>query len=86
MLSRKESSQAARLTFWRMEKGAGMSTQDVEGEPAQDSKIFRAVVLPGPAAVLGEDDVEYPMELVLDAQWLRMTRSNVLAGIYLERR
>src|SRR5882757_10805304 len=47
--------------------GVGMGLEDVEREPAQDSEVLGSVVLSRAVAILVEVDVEYPMELVLDA-------------------
>src|SRR2546421_333375 len=44
-----------------------VSSQDVEGEPAQGGKVLGSIVLSGTIVVLGELNVEYPMELVFDA-------------------
>src|SRR3979490_2032487 len=44
----------------------GVSSQDVEGKPAQNSKVLGSIVLSRPIAIFGEMDVEPPMELVLD--------------------
>jgi len=46
----------------------GVGSQDVEGEPPENGKVFWGVVLARSVAVLSEMDVEHPMELVLDAQ------------------
>src|SRR5690242_18073741 len=49
------------------DRGAvGVGPQDVECEPAQDSEVFGGVVLSSAVGVLGEVDVEHPMEPVLD--------------------
>src|SRR5260370_18014474 len=39
---------------------------DVEGEATHDRQVLRGVVLPGTVAVLVQDDVENPVQLVLD--------------------
>src|SRR5260370_26919770 len=39
---------------------------DVEGEAPHDRQVLRGVVLPGTVAVLVQDDVENPVQLVLD--------------------
>src|SRR5262245_36841194 len=50
-----------------LDRGAiGVGSQDVEGKPTQDGEVFGCVVLSGAVGVLGEVDVEHPMELVLD--------------------
>src|SRR5882757_6432411 len=45
----------------------GMSSQDVEGEPAQNGEVLGSMVAARAVAVLGKMHVEYPMEPVLDA-------------------
>jgi hypothetical protein len=47
--------------------GCRMAPNDIESEPAQDREVFRAVVFPGSGAVFAEDDVEDPMQSILDA-------------------
>src|SRR5437660_11835270 len=44
-----------------------MSSQDVEGEPAQNGEVLGSMVAARAVGVLGKMDVEHPMELVLDA-------------------
>src|SRR6202140_3506308 len=44
-----------------------VSSQDVEGEPAQNGEVLGSIVLARAVAVFGKMDVEHPMELVLDA-------------------
>src|SRR5258708_21846090 len=44
-----------------------VSSQDVEGEPAQNGDVLGSMVATRAVAVLGEMHVEHPMELVLDA-------------------
>src|ERR1700687_6107361 len=44
----------------------GVSSQDVEGKPAQNGEVLRSVVLSRAIDVLVEMDVEHPMEFVLD--------------------
>src|SRR5579859_6098140 len=44
-----------------------MTANNVECKPSQDREVFRGIVFPGPIGVLGEDDVEYPVQAVLDA-------------------
>ena len=41
--------------------------QDVECKLSQESKVFGRMVLSRPIAILGEMDVEQPMQPVLDA-------------------
>src|SRR5438046_9340629 len=65
---------AGTLDFTPDRGAIGVGPQDIEGEPAQDGKIFRGIVLTGAVGVLGEMDVEHPMELVLDTP---MTASDV---------
>lgn len=40
---------------------------DVERQPSQDSEVLGRVVLSDPVGVFGEDNVEDPMQTVLDA-------------------
>src|SRR6266567_7045443 len=44
-----------------------VSSQDVEGEPAQDGEVLGSIVLSRAIAIFGEMNIEHPMELVLDA-------------------
>src|SRR5271166_111497 len=46
--------------------GIGMRTQDVEAHSSDNPKILWSVILAGSGIVLVEDDIELPMELVLD--------------------
>jgi len=43
-----------------------VGANDVDGEAAQDSEVFRAVVLSCTAAILFEHHVEHPMQAILD--------------------
>ncbi len=63
---RKASSQPARLTFCRIEMRAGVSTNDVDGEPSQNSEVLWRIVFSGSAAILVEHDVEHPMQAIFD--------------------
>src|SRR6266700_854104 len=45
---------------------AGVDAKDIDSKPSQDGEVLRGIVLPGPIAVLVEDDVENPMQLILD--------------------
>src|SRR5262245_19244417 len=45
---------------------AGERSDDVDGEPAQGREIFWSVVRSGAIGVLAEDDVEHPMQPILD--------------------
>ena len=45
----------------------GMHSQDVVSKAADDGEVFRSVILAGARGVLVEYDIEYPMQLVLDA-------------------
>ena len=58
---------ACGLDFLAHRYGRRMRFDDVGGEPSQDSEVLRCVVFSRSAAVLIEDDVENPMQLVLDA-------------------
>src|SRR5882724_4808401 len=58
---------ASPLDFAAQGCAVWVSSQDVESEPTQDGEVLWSVVLPCPIAILGEMDVKYPMELVLDA-------------------
>jgi len=42
-----------------------MAANDVECEPSEDGRILWGIVLSGPVGILGEDNVEDPMQLVL---------------------
>src|ERR1700687_5500078 len=44
----------------------GVGSQDVEGKPAKNGEVLGSIVLSRAIAILGEMDVEHPMELVLD--------------------
>jgi hypothetical protein len=44
-----------------------VSSQDVEGEPAQNGEVFGSMIASRAIGVLGKMDVEHPVELVLDA-------------------
>src|SRR5579872_6541762 len=44
-----------------------MGSQDIESEPAESGEVLGSIVLARAIAILGEVDVEHPMELVLDA-------------------
>ncbi len=56
---------AGALDFAPYRCGIGMGSEDVEGEPAQNGEVLGRVVLSCPIAILGEMDVEHPVELVL---------------------
>ena len=43
-----------------------MTANDVERKPSQDREVFWGVVFSGPIGVLGEDDVEYPVQTIFD--------------------
>jgi len=45
----------------------GVGAQDVDRDPAYDSKIIRSVIFAIPCVVLTKDDVERPMQLIFDA-------------------
>src|SRR5207245_1729456 len=45
----------------------GVSANEVDRVPPQGRKVFGTVVFSGSAGVLAEDDVEHPVQLVLDA-------------------
>lgn len=58
---------ARALDFASNRGGVGMRSQDIKGEPAQDGKVLGSVVLSGTVSILGEVNIEHPVELVLDA-------------------
>src|SRR5215204_6373677 len=43
-----------------------VGVEDVEGEASDDGKVFGGVILAGAGVVLVEDDVEGPVQVVLD--------------------
>lgn len=43
-----------------------VSAQDVEGEFSQDSEVLGRIVISGSVGIFLEDDVEHPVQLVLD--------------------
>ena len=47
--------------------GCGVLAEQVEGEPAQEGEVVRAVADPDAAEVLAEGPVEHPVDAVLDA-------------------
>src|SRR5262245_11401687 len=54
--------------YFASDRGAvRMGPQYVEGKLAEDSEVLGGIVLSGSIAILGEMNVEHPMELVLDA-------------------
>jgi hypothetical protein len=55
------------LDFAAQGRAIGMGAVDVECELAQDGEVFGSIVLSGTVRILGEVDVERPMEPVLDA-------------------
>src|SRR6266567_3697551 len=54
------------LDFSAHRSGARVGAEDVEDEPAQDGQVLRGVVFSRSAAVLVQDDIEHPMQLILD--------------------
>src|SRR5260370_944625 len=54
------------LEFSAQRRRVGVGAMDVEGEAPHDRQVLRGVVLPGTVAVLVQDDVENPVQLVLD--------------------
>src|SRR5713226_4739644 len=54
------------LDFSAQRRRVGVGAMDVEGEAPHDRQVLRGVVLPGTVAVLVQDDVENPVQLVLD--------------------
>src|SRR5713226_3524591 len=54
------------LDFSAQRRRVGVGAMDVEGEAPHDRQVLRGVVLPGTVAVLAQDDVENPVQLVLD--------------------
>src|SRR5450432_3565268 len=57
---------AGTFNFSRDRGAIWVGSQDIESKPAQDGEVFRGIVLSSAVGVLGEMDVEHPMELVLD--------------------
>ncbi len=57
---------ASAFDFAAQGRAIWVSSEDFEGEPAQNSKVLRSIVLSSTIAVLGEVNIEHPMELVLD--------------------
>src|SRR6266581_3576082 len=54
------------LDFSAHRSGARVGAEDVEDEPAQDGQVLRGVVFSRSAAALVQDDIEHPMQLILD--------------------
>jgi hypothetical protein len=57
---------ASALDFAPQGGSIWVSSQDVEGEPAQNGEVLGSMVAARTVVVLGKMDVEHPMELVLD--------------------
>src|ERR1700730_9366228 len=58
----------------------GMAANDVEREPAQDREVLWRIVLSGPVGVLGKDDVEDPVQVVLDPPMTAQDLKGLLGG------
>lgn len=71
---------AGSLDFLTHGERSWMSTEDVEGEPAKDGQVFWSIVLSGAAAILVEDDVEYPVQPVLDTPMTAYDAQQCLRG------
>jgi hypothetical protein len=54
------------LDFLAHRHGCRMGSNNVECEPSEDCEVFRGVVFARPASVLVEDDIENPVQLVLN--------------------
>ena len=54
------------LDFLAHRYGRRMCPDEVECELADDCKVLGSMVFPGSVAVFVEDDIEHPMQLVLD--------------------
>ena len=52
--------------FLAQGRGRGVTADQIEGELSEDSKVLGRVVFASSVAILVEDDIEYPMQLVLD--------------------
>jgi hypothetical protein len=63
-----------------------MRADKVDGEPAKNCQVFRGIVLSAPVGVLVEDNIENPMQLVLDGPMSAHDPQQTLAGMYLESR
>src|SRR5579872_3997509 len=58
----------------------GMGANEIGCEPAKDREVFRGIVLSAPVAVLVEDDVEHPMQPILDAPMTAHDPQQLLGG------
>src|SRR5439155_2239290 len=63
------------LDFSAHRSGARVGAEEVEDEPAQDGQVLRGVVFSRSAAVLVQDDIEHPMQLILDRPMRTLDRS-----------
>ena len=57
---------ACALEFAPQGRAVWVGSQDIEGEPAQNGEVFGSMVPSRAIAVLGEMNVEHPMQLVFD--------------------
>jgi hypothetical protein len=46
--------------------GCGVAAHQIEGKLSEYREVLGRVVFPSSVAILVEDDIEYPMQLVLD--------------------
>src|SRR5215211_3519376 len=58
----------------------GVGLEDVEREPAQDSEVLGSIVLSCAISILGELNVEHPVELVLDGPMTARDLQQPLGG------
>ena len=72
--------------FLAQGRGRGVTADQIEGELSEDSKVLGRVVFASSVAILVEDDIEYPMQLVLDPPMGAHDAQQLLGGIYLESR
>src|SRR5262249_37374147 len=57
-----------------------VQAQEVEGELAQDSEVLAGMILPGAVCVLAQNDIEHPVQLVLDRPATARDTQKLLCG------
>src|SRR5215211_7377483 len=71
---------AGALDFAPYGCAVGVGLEDVEREPAQDSEVLGSIVLSCAISILGELNVEHPVELVLDGPMTARDLQQPLGG------